>query len=103
MKTFDLELRITTFGSILAWEVLLEDATDKNQRVLDWLQGDGCRYKLLPGYQIKDDILNVFVGCQGIKGGTVTCEVVINNERRPNKVISRVEERNYAQGDYPID
>ena len=103
MKTFDLELRITTYGSILAWEVLLEDATDKNQRVLDWLQGDGYRYKLLPGYQIKDDALQVFVGCQGIAGGTVTCEVIINNESRPNKVISSVEERNYAVESYPID
>lgn len=103
MSTFDLELRITTYGSILAWEVLLEDATDRNQRVLDWLQGDGYRYKLLPGYQIKDDVLQVFVGCQGIKGGIVTCEVIINNELRTDKVISHVEERTYAQGDYPID
>ncbi|WP_419803537.1 hypothetical protein [Mucilaginibacter sp.] len=102
MKTFDLELRVKTFGSVITWEILLEDSTNHNQRLRDWMQADDYRYKKLPDYAISDDVLSVFAGCQGIIGGTVVCEVLINGESQPQKLISKVEETEYAKTDYPI-
>lgn len=102
MKTFDLELRVKTFGSVITWEILLEDATNHSQRVRDWIQAEGYRYKQLPDYAITDDVLTVFAGCQGIIGGTVTCEVLINGVSEPEKLISKVEEKEYAKVNYPI-
>ncbi len=102
MKKFDLELRVKTFGSVITWEILLEDSTNHNQRVRDWLQADDYRYKKLPDYAIADDALSVYGGCQGIAGGTVICEVLINGESQPQKLISKVEETEYAKIDYPI-
>lgn len=102
MQTFDLELRATTFGSVLVWEILLEDVTNQNQRVLDWEQADGYRSKKLPGYTIDDDILTVFAGCQGIIGGTLTCEVLINEVSQAEKLISKVEQTEYAKVNYQI-
>ena len=102
MKTFDLELRAETFGSVITWEILLEDATNHNQRVRDWMQADKYRYKKLPGYAIADDVLSVFAGCQGISGGTVTSQVLINGEMQAEKLISKVEETDYAKVNYQI-
>ena len=102
MKTFDLELRVKTFGSVITWEILLEDSTNHNQRLRDWMQADDYRYKKLPDYAISDDVLSVFAGCQGITGGTVVCEVLINGESQPQKLVSKVEETEYAKTDYPI-
>jgi hypothetical protein len=102
MKTFDLELRAKTFGSVLVWEILLEDVTNRNKRVLDWIQADGYRFKKLTHYVIADDVLTVFAGCQGIIGGTLTCEVLINGVVQPEKLIAKVEETEYAKVNYPI-
>lgn len=102
MKNFDLELRVKTFGSVITWEILLEDSTNHNKRVRDWLQADDYRYKKLPDYAVGDDELSVFAGCQGITGGTVICEVLINGESQPEKLISKVEETEYAKVDYSI-
>ncbi len=102
MQTFDLELRVKTFGSVITWEIFLEDVTDRNRRVKDWLQADGFRYKKLPSYTIQDDVLTVFAGSQGIVGGTLTCEVLINNISQPEKLISKVEETEYAKVNYQI-
>lgn len=101
METFDLELRVTTFGSILTWQVKLEDATDP-KNVTDWSQGKDYVFKKLPGFKISDSILDVFVGCSGIKGGEVTCEVLINGGKRDNKVVSKVTDKNYANESYQI-
>jgi hypothetical protein len=104
MKTFDLELRVSTFGSIITWRVMLEDATNDNNRIIDWRPSDDSSYlfKKLPGYQISDNALEVFVGCNGIKGGTVTCEVIINGKPEEKKVISNVTDTNYAKVSYKI-
>lgn len=102
MKTFDLELRAKTFGSVLVWEILLEDVTNRNRRVLDWIQGDGYRYKKLSGYIIADDVLTIFAGCQGIIGGMLTCEVLINGILQPEILVSKVEETEYAKVNYAI-
>lgn len=103
MKTFDLELRVETFGSVITWEILLEDATNRNKRVLDWMQAENYRYKKLPGYAIADDVLTVFAGCHGIIGGTVTCEVLIDSVSEAQKLVSKVEQTEYAKVDYPIE
>lgn len=102
MKTFDLELRAETFGSVITWEILLEDATNHNRRLRDWIQADHYRYKKLPGYAIANDVLSVFAGCQGISGGTVNCQVLINGETQPETLVSKVEETEYARVDYQI-
>jgi len=102
MKTFDLELRVKTFGSIITWKVFLEDSTNDNNRVLDWLQAEEYRFKLLPGYQIQDNSLEVFASCHGITGGQVICEVLINGNSRENKVIARAEDKEYAKQSYQI-
>lgn len=102
MQTFNLELRVKTFGSVITWEIFLEDVTDRNRRVRDWLQADGYRYKKLDSYTIDDNILTVFAGCQGIMGGTLTCEVLIDGVAQPEKLISKVEETEYAKVDYQI-
>lgn len=102
MKTFDLELQVKTFGSVITWEILLEDVTDRNRRIRDWTQAEGYRYKKLPDYAIADDVLTVFAGCQGITGGIVSCEVLINGKSQPEKLVSKVEETEYAKVDYSI-
>ena len=103
MESFDLELRIETFGSILTWRVLLEDATNDNKKVLDWQQSaEGYRYKKLPGYRIEDDSLEVFISCNGVAGGKITCAVLINGKIRDPKIVAKVEDREYAKGSYEI-
>jgi len=103
MKIFDLELRVKTFGSIITWKVFLEDSTNDNNRVLDWLQGDEYRFKLLPGYKIEDNTLEVFASCHGIAGGQIICEVLIDGKSRDNKVVARIEDREYAKQSYQIN
>ncbi len=103
MKTFDLELRLTTYGSILVKAIFLEDVTNPNQRVLDWIQADDYIYKKLPKYAIAGNVLTVFAGCQGIIGGTLTCEVLIDNISQPEKLISKVEDTEYAKVNYTIE
>jgi hypothetical protein len=101
MKTFDLELRITLFGSIITWKVLLEDSTNDNQIVLGWIPSpEGFLFKKLPGFQVKNNSLEVFASCHGIKGGTLTCEVIINDVSKPNKVLARVEDKVFAKESY---
>jgi hypothetical protein len=102
MKKFDLELRVSHFGSLLTWEILLEDATNKSNRVLQWSEGDGFFFKKLPGFQIGDNALDVFAGCRGIMGGNITCEVFINGQKMPNEVLAKAEERNYAHESYTL-
>lgn len=102
MIKFNLELRLKTFGAVLAREIFLEDVTDRNKSVQDWEPGDGYIFKKLPGYQITDSLLDVFVGCQGITGGTVTCEVLINEEN-VGEVVSQVENRFYAHEAFPVN
>ncbi|MFB9843990.1 hypothetical protein [Mucilaginibacter ginsenosidivorans] len=103
MKTFDLELRVTAFGSIITWKIYLEDATDENQKVTGWQSSpDGYLYKKLPGYQIEDVSLEVFAGCHGITGGTLSCEVFINSTKQVKTVDAKVEDKKYATQSYPI-
>lgn len=101
MKTIELELRITYYGSVLAMEVLLEDQTDKSKTINGWQQGPNYFFKYIPYYPVLDSVLNVYVGCQGIAGGVVICEVLINR-KNVGKVISRVENRKYAEGAFRI-
>ncbi|MGI4751724.1 MAG: hypothetical protein ACRYFB_13925 [Janthinobacterium lividum] len=103
METFDLELRVETFGSVITWEILLEDSTNHNQRLRDWIQAENYRYKKLPGYVVADDELSVFAGCQGISGGTVNCQVLINGNLQPETLVSKVEETEYAKATYQIE
>ena len=102
MTTFDLELRIKTFGSIITWKVFLEDSTNDNNKVLDWLQAEDYRFKQFPDYKISDNSLEVFASCHGISGGLINVEVLINDQSQKDKVVSRVEEKEYAKQSYPI-
>jgi hypothetical protein len=101
MKTFDLELRVSTFGSILTWKIMLEDSTDPGKQVLDWTQGQGYVFKKLPKYIISDDALEVFASCRGIRGGNITCEVYINDKKQGD-VISNVEDTKFAVKSFSI-
>ncbi len=101
MATLNLELKVTEFGSILAREVYLEDVTDRNRRVRNWEQGDGFQFKKLPNFEVRDSSLEVFVGCQGSAGGTVTCEVFINGNNVGN-IVSKVEDRFYAKSSFNL-
>lgn len=101
MTKFNLELRLKTFGSVLAKEIFLEDVTDRNKSVQDWENGVEYIFKKLPDYQITDSSLDVFVGCQGIAGGTVTCEVFINDEK-VGQVVSQVVNKFYAHESFPV-
>jgi hypothetical protein len=102
MKHFDLELRVKEFGSILTWEILLEDATNKGNSVMNWNQGDGFVFKKISDCSIEDNALDVFAGCRGIRGGTVTCEVFINGAKRSNDVVSHAEDKNFSTQSYDI-
>jgi len=103
MKKFDLELRVSTFGSVITWKVYLEDSTDENQKVTGWTPSpDGYLYKKLPDYQIVDASLEVFASCHGIAGGTLTCTVLINDVEQTKKVKAKVEDTKYASQSYPI-
>jgi hypothetical protein len=103
MRTFDLELRVATYGSIITWHVLLEDSTNPSMRVQHWSDsGQGYFFKLLPGYQVKDTSLEVFAGCNGIAGGKVECVAIINGTARPQKVTAKVADRVYATESYPV-
>lgn len=101
MSTFDLELRVTEFGSVLAREIFLEDVTDRNRIVRNWESGNGFQFKKLSNFQIFDSSLDVFLGCQGIAGGTVKCEVIIN-DNKVGEVVSRVEDRNFSKVSFNI-
>ena len=103
MATFNLELRVRTHGSILTWRIYLEDSTNESYRVRDWYQHpDGYRVKKLPNYTIRDSSLEVFAGCQGIDGGNVNCEVIINGVPRTKKVISKPTDRRFATSSYSV-
>ena len=102
MKTFDLELRVTTFGSIITWKVLLEDATNDDNMVKGWVQGDGFRYKKIPAYTIADDSLEVFASSHGILGGRIVCEVLIDGKAREKKVNAEVGKKNFSKESYQI-
>lgn len=103
MRTFDLELRVTTFGSVITWKILLEDSTSDSQLVTGWLPSpEGFFFKQLPGYQIADHSLEVFAGCHGIRGGRITCEVLINGSARQEKLVSKVEDKMYAVQSFEV-
>lgn len=102
MKTFDLELKVTEFGAVLATEIFLEDSTDQSRRVTNFQPGSGHYYKKLPSYSIQDNSLDVYIACQGTAGGTVTCEVIINN-KKAGEVVSQVENRYYEHKSFTIN
>jgi hypothetical protein len=102
MKKVDLELRVSSFGSIITWEILLEDATNKSNQVLHWNEGDGFFFRKLPGFIINDGALDVFASCRGIRGGNINCEIFINGEKQANEVVARVEDKNFAHESYSI-
>jgi hypothetical protein len=105
MNVFDLELRVSKFGSILTWKVYLEDSTDPNREVREWDScQDGSRDKciLLPNYAIEDSTLEVFAMCNGISGGHITCTVTINGEKKEESIVARVVDKAYARGSYPV-
>ena len=83
---------------------MLEDATNDNNRILDWLPSDdgSFLFKKLPGYQIEDSTLEVFVGCNGISGASVTCNVVIDGKVQSKKIVSNVTDTNYAKASFKI-
>ena len=101
MTTFDLELRVKEFGSVMAREIFLEDVTDSNRRVRNWEQANGFQFKKLQGFSIADSSLEVFVGCQGISGASVSCEVFINNNSM-GEILSKIEDRFYAKKSFNI-
>lgn len=104
MPIFDLELRLTTFGSVLTSKIYLEDSTNEGNRVLDWDQHpDGSRVKKLPQYQINDNNLDVYAGCQGIEGGYVSCEVWIAGKARDEKVKAKVIDKAYVKKSFTIN
>jgi hypothetical protein len=103
MKKFDLEIRVTSFGSIITWKVFLEDSTDDSRLILGWIpSNEGYLFRKFPSYEIEDQTLEVFASCHGIKGGILTCQVIINESSRPNKVIARVEDKVFAKESYVI-
>ncbi|PKK35396.1 hypothetical protein BWI96_16925 [Siphonobacter sp. SORGH_AS_0500] len=104
MKEFDLEIRVITFGSILTTKIFLEDSTNESNRVLDWdIHQDGYRFKKLEKYQIKDSNLDIFVACQGIEGGYVSCEVIINGKKMEKKIKAKPTDKIYAHEYYTIN
>ena len=100
-KKFDLELRVTTSGSVLKWEVLLEN-TNASSRVENWANTEGYFYKKLDKYQIDDSELDVFVGCEGKKGGKTTCLVIIDDVEQTDKVVCQNTATNYAHKSYQV-
>lgn len=102
MKTFDLEIRVKTFGSVITSKVYLEDLTNESYKLTDWQQADGYRYKKLPNYKIIDETLEVFAACNGIAGGTLTCEVLINEVLQDEKIIAKTEQKKFSIKSYKI-
>jgi len=101
METFDLELRLTRFGSIISETVFLEDATDPSMEVKGWLSGADYRFVQLPGYSIADSTLEIFLACRGIAGGSSTCEVLINNHSA-GKLTAKAEDTKYVSKSFKI-
>ncbi len=101
MSMFNLELRVTEFGSILARQIFLEDVTNQNREVKNWDQGEGFQFKKLSNFQVSDFELDVFVGCQGIAGGTLKCEVFIDGNN-VGDIASRVEDHFFAHKSFNV-
>jgi len=103
MKSFNLEIRASTFGSIITWKVYLEDSTDDSKLILGWFPSeDGYLFRKFSSYSIDDNTLEVFAGCQGIKGGKLIVEVLINGLSQQEKVTAKVEDKKYAFKSYAL-
>lgn len=103
MKTFDLELRVQTSGSVLAWVVYLENV-GSNSKVRNWLSNTQDEYlvKKLPDFSINDNALDVYMACEGKPGAKVSCTVLINGEVQKVKTVSNTNDKDYAHGVYKI-
>ncbi|MBS1771443.1 MAG: hypothetical protein JST82_01195 [Bacteroidetes bacterium] len=102
-KTFNLEMRVTSVGSVLSWEILLEN-TNASSRVSNWAYDMAGKYwvRTFEHYSINDDTLDVYAGAEGKVGGSITCSVLINNQLQNAKVISNNTDPNYAHETYSI-
>ena len=101
MKQFDLQLKITNYGSILSETVFLEDATDPYMEVKNWVSSDGFRYVQLSDYTISDNTLEVFLACRGASGGKTYVEVIINGVAK-GKLTAKAEDTSYKSKSFNI-
>ena len=102
-QKLDIELRVSTTGSVLSWEIFLEN-TSSSSRVDHWIYNSGSKYyfRILGDYSIDDNALDVYVGCEGKIGGFTTCTVVIDNKVQDKKVICNNTDKDYAHQSYNI-
>lgn len=103
MKTFNLELRVQSSGSVLAWDLYLE-STSLSAKVRNWFYDANkeCFIKKLDNYFIQDNLLDVFVGSEGKVGGKTTCTVYINEVEQSQKITSNNTDPNYAHQSYSL-
>lgn len=102
MANINLELRLKRFGSIFSESVFLEDATNPGREVTGWIPMNDFRFVRLSGFVVNDGALDVFLGCVGNAGGTVTCEVLVENQHIGD-VVARAEDRNFAHQSFPLN
>lgn len=104
-KKIKIELRVTTSGAVLSWEVYLEN-TNSSSKVRNWIYESKSEtnyfFKVLENYSINDDELDVYVGCEGKVGGSTTCEVIIDNKPQQKKVECKNTDKDYAHGEFNI-
>lgn len=103
-RKIDIELRLQKKGSVLSWEVLLENTNSSSRVDSGWVfnPDKNYYYVVLEKYPINDNALDVFVGCEGKLGGKIICAVLINGEAQNEAVECKTTDPNYGHGVYSI-
>ena len=98
MKTIDLELRVSTKGTILSYEVYLNDAMPASKV----MNHNSPSTKKFPAYSAQDTGVKVIVKCGGVNDSETTCTVLINGQEQAYKVTKIANQPGYESHTYPV-
>ncbi|OFX88896.1 MAG: hypothetical protein A2W99_05380 [Bacteroidetes bacterium GWF2_33_16] len=96
-RKVNIEIRVTTSGAVLSWEVFLEN-TNSSSKLKNWIYNSTSKYfyKTLDDFEIDDELIDVYAGCEGKLGGFMTCTVLLDQKIQEKKVICKNTDKNYA-------
>lgn len=103
MKIIDLELRIEFEGRVSSWDVYLERVHPNHVVNPPWHSGPNNSFavKILKRIPVPDNILDVYLACEGNPGARAICTVFINRVKQESRIISQTSKK-LGHESYPL-